>query len=269
VAFYRFFDFPECQEFQPVLKQFLVDRDIRGTVLVTPEGINGTVSGRPEAIDELVDYLRADERMAPMPFKFSEHEGHAFERTKVKYKQEIIKLGCPVDAVHGTGEYVKPADWNDLISDPEVVVIDTRNDYEVHLGQFKNAVNPHMGRFVELPEYLDEALDPTKHKKVAMYCTGGIRCEKSTAYLKERGFDQVFHLEGGILKYLEDVPEEESLWEGSCFVFDDRIALDHKLESAAEAAICPACGHTLFTKDFNHPDFEEGIRCPHCPANDP
>lgn len=264
-AFYKFFDFPECEEFRPVLRDFMLERDIKGTVLVTPEGINGTVSGTGEAIDQLITYLRADERMAALEVKYSEHEGHPFERTKVKYKQEVIKIGLPVDAVHHAGTYVKPKDWNALISDPEVLLIDTRNEYETHLGKFQGAIDPKTDTFMSLPGYLDETLDPNKHKKVAMYCTGGIRCEKSTAYLKERGFGEVYHLEGGILKYLEEVPAEESMWEGTCFVFDERVSVDHQLQASGEASRCPGCGHPLYTKDRRKAEYVHGVCCPHCP----
>ena len=185
-------------------------------------------------------------------------------KTKVKLKKETIPMGAQVDPNHIVGTYVKPKDWNDLISDPDVITIDTRNGYETYLGMFKGSVDPETETFKEFPQWVADNLDTKKHKRVAMYCTGGIRCEKSTSYLKEVGFEEVYHLEGGILKYLEEVPEEESLWEGDCYVFDDRVAVKHGLEASKEAATCKACGHSLIAADLKRPTFKDGVQCPHC-----
>ncbi len=196
--------------------------DIKGTLLLAQEGINGTVAGTQAAIEDLLTWLDTQPGLDNIVTKWSFDDEMPFYRTKVKLKKEIVTMGVEgIDPRKVVGTYVKPKDWNALISDPDVVLVDTRNDYEVKIGTFKNAVNPVTETFREFPEYVKQNLDPAKHKKVAMFCTGGIRCEKSTAYLKEQGFDEVYHLEGGILKYLEEVEQEQSLWEGECFVFDN------------------------------------------------
>jgi UPF0176 protein len=264
-TFYQFADFPDCAKFQPRLKKFMQDNDIKGTVLVTPEGMNGTVSGTPANIEAFQTFLREDKRFNDLNFRHSVFTGHAFGKAKVKCKREVISLGLPVDAVNHVGDYVTADQWNDLITADDVIVVDTRNAYEVHLGTFKNAVNPKTKNFKELPKFLDENLAAQKNKRIAMFCTGGVRCEKSTAYLKERGFDKVYHLKGGILQYLEDVPEKQSLWEGSCYVFDERVALTHGLKPSGDSSICPGCGHSLFTKDRRKPDYVPGVCCAFCP----
>ncbi|MCB1645823.1 MAG: rhodanese-related sulfurtransferase, partial [Pseudomonadales bacterium] len=218
--FARFDDYESWRE--PVLK-LMNEQQIRGTLLLAREGINGTVAGSRSAIDTLLDYIRQDERFSALVWKESQDEDFPFHRAKVKLKKEIVTMGVEdIDPTHIVGTYVRPQDWNALISDPDVTLIDTRNDYEVKVGTFKGAINPHTTTFREFPAYAEAHLDKQKHRKVAMFCTGGIRCEKSTAYMKALGFEEVYHLEGGILKYLEEVPEEESLWEGECFVFDNR-----------------------------------------------
>ena len=206
----------------------------------------------------------SDLRFENMSYKESYHKVNPFHRTKVKLKKEIVTMGVQdIDPKEIVGTYVKPKDWNQLISDPEVLLVDTRNDYEVHIGTFKNAVNPNTETFREFPQYVKKNLDPQKHKKVAMFCTGGIRCEKSTAYLKQQGFDEVFHLEGGILKYLEEVPEDNSLWEGECFVFDNRVAVNHKLEKG-QYDQCNACRLPITEEDKQSDKYMEGVSCPHC-----
>ena len=173
-------------------------------------------------------------------------------------------MGTQVDPKKTVGTYVTPSDWNQVISDPETVVVDTRNDYEIYLGTFKNAVNPKTATFKEFPAWAGENLDPQKHKKVAMFCTGGIRCEKSTSYLKEQGFEEVYHLKGGILKYLEETPQEQSLWDGECYVFDDRVAVGHGLAPSQANSMCTACGHSLIAADLKRPTYKKDEFCPHC-----
>jgi UPF0176 protein len=263
-AMYRFVQLENFETLrQPMLDQMLA-LDVKGTLLLAQEGINGTVSGAKQSIDSFLSWLKQDDRLAEIDYKFSFDDVQPFYRTKVKLKKEIVTMGVEgIDPNQVVGTYVKPKDWNALISDPEVAVIDTRNEYEVEIGTFKGAVNPHTASFREFPAYVEKALSPEKHKKVAMFCTGGIRCEKSTAYLKEQGFDEVYHLEGGILKYLEEVDEKETLWEGDCFVFDNRVAVNHRLEKSAYDQ-CHACRLPITQEDMKHVHFEKGISCPRC-----
>jgi UPF0176 protein len=263
-AMYRFVQLENFETLrQPRLDQMLA-LDVKGTLLLAQEGINGTVSGAKQSIDSFLSWLKQDDRLAEIDYKFSFDDVQPFYRTKVKLKKEIVTMGVEgIDPNQVVGTYVKPKDWNALISDPEVAVIDTRNEYEVEIGTFKGAVNPHTASFREFPAYVEKALSPEKHKKVAMFCTGGIRCEKSTAYLKEQGFDEVYHLEGGILKYLEEVDEKETLWEGDCFVFDNRVAVNHRLEKSAYDQ-CHACRLPITQEDMKHVHFEKGISCPRC-----
>ena len=232
-ALYKFVTLENFEQMRQPLLTFMQDNAIKGTLLLAEEGINGTVSGSRQGIDTLLAYLNNDPRIAPISHKESLDETQPFHRTKVKLKKEIVTMGVEgIDPLRTVGTYVKPQDWNALISDPEVTVIDTRNDYEIEIGTFKNAINPNTESFREFPQYVKDNLAPRKNKKVAMFCTGGIRCEKSTAYLKEQGFDEVYHLEGGILKYLEEVPKTDTLWEGDCFVFDNRVAVNHDLQKS-------------------------------------
>jgi UPF0176 protein len=263
-AMYRFVQLENFETLrQPMLDQMLA-LDVKGTLLLAQEGINGTVSGAKQSIDSFLSWLKQDDRLAEIDYKFSFDDVQPFYRTKVKLKKEIVTMGVEgIDPNQVVGTYVKPKDWNALISDPEVAVIDTRNEYEVEIGTFKGAVNPHTASFREFPAYVEKALSTEKHKKVAMFCTGGIRCEKSTAYLKEQGFDEVYHLEGGILKYLEEVDEKETLWEGDCFVFDNRVAVNHRLEKSAYDQ-CHACRLPITQEDMKHVHFEKGISCPRC-----
>lgn len=240
-ALYKFVQLENYTDLQKPLIALMDKHRIRGTLLLASEGINGTVASSREGIDELLAWFKQDERLADIVYKESFDTKQPFNRSKVKLKKEIVTLGVEgIDPRHIVGTYVKPQDWNQLISDPEVFVVDTRNDYEIEIGTFQNAVNPQTDTFREFPEYVAKNMDPSKHKKVAMFCTGGIRCEKSTAYMKQQGFDDVYHLEGGILKYLEEVPEEESLWQGDCYVFDNRVAVNHQLEKAVMKCVKPA-----------------------------
>lgn len=263
-ALYKFVTLENYEAMRQPLLDAMLENHIKGTLLLAAEGINGTISGPREGIDNLLAYLNADVRINPVSSKESLHDDAPFYRTKVKLKKEIVTLGVEgIDPLKTVGTYVKPQDWNALISDPDVTVIDTRNDYEIEIGSFKHAIDPKTQTFREFPEYVKEHLDPSKNKKVAMFCTGGIRCEKSTAYLKEQGFDEVYHLEGGILQYLEDVPKEESLWEGDCFVFDNRVAVNHDLEKSIYDQ-CYACRLPITAEDKLSVEFEAGVSCPKC-----
>ena len=214
-ALYKFAKLNDYKEFQPKLLNFCVAHNIKGTLLLAEEGINGTVAASREEIDALIHFLKQDQRLADLEHKESYAHETPFYRMKVRIKKEIVTLGVAgIDPNYKVGTYIKPQDWNAIISDPDVIVIDTRNDYEYDIGTFKGAIDPKTTTFREFPEYVSKNLDANKHKKVAMFCTGGIRCEKASSYMMEQGFEEVYHLQGGILKYLEDVPKEESLWEG-------------------------------------------------------
>ena len=263
-ALYHFARLEDFEDKQAPLLVMMKKLDVRGTLLLAREGINGTISGSRQSVDAILSWLKEDTRLAGLAHKESYCEAHPFYRTKVKLKKEIVTMGVEdIDPNHIVGTYVTPQDWNSIISDPDVVLIDTRNDYEVDIGTFKGALNPETTTFKEFPGYVEKNLDPTKHKKVAMFCTGGIRCEKSTAYLKGQGFKEVYHLQGGILKYLEEVPKEESLWEGECFVFDNRVAVNHDLESGSYDQ-CHACRHPVSVFDMESEHYQPGISCPHC-----
>ena len=263
-ALYKFVTLDDYQALREPLREVMETNGVRGTLLLAQEGINGTVAASREGIDALLAWLRADERLADTVYKESFDDHNPFYRTKVKLKKEIVTMGVEgIDPKQVVGTYVKPADWNALISDPDVVLVDTRNDYEVQVGTFKGAINPETDTFREFPDYVKSELDPAKQKKVAMFCTGGIRCEKSTAYLKEQGFDEVYHLEGGILKYLEEVPEAESMWQGECFVFDNRVTVNHQLEKG-QYDQCHACRMPITEQDKQHQHYQQGISCHHC-----
>ena len=263
-ALYKFVVLPDYQEFAPRLKERCDQLGLKGTLLLAEEGINGTVSGSREAIDGLLEFLKSDGRFVDLVHKESFFEGTPFYRMKVKLKKEIVTMGVTgIDPKKIVGTYVKPRDWNALISDPEVTLVDTRNSYEYDIGTFARAIDPKTETFREFPEYVAKNLDPSKHKKVAMFCTGGIRCEKSTAYLKEQGFEEVYHLEGGILKYLEEVPEEESLWRGECFVFDNRVAVNHSLKKGIYDQ-CHGCRHPITEADKLSEQYMPGVSCPRC-----
>ena len=263
-ALYKFVTLTDYQSLRQPLSEELHRLRIRGTLLLAHEGINGTVAGSRESVDNLLGWLRKDPRLSDLTTKESFTEQQPFKRTRVKLKKEIVTMGVEnIDPNLSAGTYVKPQDWNRLISDPEVVVVDTRNDYEVEVGTFRHAINPNTTTFREFPAYADKHLDPARHKKVAMFCTGGIRCEKSTAYLKQQGFEQVYHLQGGILKYLEDVPEAESCWEGECFVFDDRVTVNHQLKQG-QYDQCHACRLPITEEDKASPFYEQGVSCPRC-----
>lgn len=263
-TFYKFVALPDYEARQQPLKDACEQHAVKGTILLAQEGINGTLAGDRAGIDGVLAFLQADERLADIDVKESSAIAPPFEKLKVRLKKEIVTLGLPeVSPTEQVGTYVPPKDWNQVISDPDVVVIDTRNDYEVGMGSFHRAQNPKTASFNEFPNYAEEHLDPSQHKKIAMFCTGGIRCEKASSYLLAQGFESVYHLKGGILKYLEDVPEDESLWQGECFVFDERVAIKHGLETGSYA-LCYACGHPISPEEQAAPEYESEVSCPHC-----
>ena len=267
-AMYYFVSLPHFKILREPLLQFCVGLEIKGPFLLAHEGINGTVAGTEKSILELLNYLKTDPlfegHFKNLSHKESWSDKNPFYRMKVKLKKEIVTLGVPgVSPSKMVGQYVKPQDWNKIISDPEVVLIDTRNDYEYAIGSFKNAINPKTNTFREFPEYVKTHFDPKKHKKVAMFCTGGIRCEKASSFMMSEGFNEVYHLEGGILKYLEEVKPENSLWQGECFVFDQRVAIKHGLE-VGDYDQCYACRYPLSADDMKSDKYTPGISCPHC-----
>ena len=263
-ALYKFVTLDNYQDLRKPLHNEMEKFDIRGTLLLACEGINGTIAGTEQGINHLLAWLKSDPRLNEIDYKLSFTDTMPFNRTKVKLKKEIVTMGIEgIDPKQVVGTYVDPLDWNALISDPEVILIDTRNDYEFTVGTFKNAINPNTESFREFPDYIDKNFNPEQHKKVAMFCSGGIRCEKSTAYLKEQGFEEVYHLKGGILKYLEVVPEEQTLWQGECFVFDDRITVNHQLKKG-QYDQCNACRLPITEADKTSPHYEQGVSCPHC-----
>jgi UPF0176 protein len=263
-ALYRFCRLEHFEALRAPLAAFCCGRGIKGTLLLAREGINGTVAGGEAAIAELIAHLEAMPDFAGLEVKYSYADEMPFNRMKVRLKREIVTMGVEgVDPLTGAGAYVEPADWNALIADPDTVVIDTRNDYEVSLGTFRNAVNPKTASFREFPDWIDQHRGDLQGKTIAMFCTGGIRCEKATAYVKSLGFDDVFHLKGGILKYLENVPAGESLWQGECFVFDERVSVGHGLV-VGDNTLCRACGHPVTPEDRRSSKFEEGVSCARC-----
>ncbi len=267
-ALYKFVSLPNYAALQAPILAACELHAIKGTILLASEGINGTIAGVPEDIIAVLHFLRTDamfeNRFADLEHKESFANEHPFYRMKVKLKKEIVTLGVAgVSPTKQVGNYVKAEDWNALISDPDVILIDTRNDYEVDIGTFKGAIDPKTTTFREFPAYVANHLDKTKHKKVAMFCTGGIRCEKASSYMLEQGFEEVYHLQGGILKYLETVPEQTSLWQGECFVFDQRVAVKHNLE-VGEFDQCYACRHPLSPAEMASAQYTPGISCPYC-----
>lgn len=263
-ALYHFVRLDNYAELQQPLMELMRTQGVKGTLLLAQEGINGTIAGTSAGIDAVLTWLRADPRLQTLDCKFSYDHEIPFYRSKVKLKKEIVTMGVEgIDPNRKVGTHVEPQQWNELISQPDVLLIDTRNDYEVEIGTFKGAINPHTDSFREFPEYVKQHLDPQKHRKVAMFCTGGIRCEKSTAYLKEQGFDEVYHLKGGILNYLEKVPASDSLWQGECFVFDNRVAVNHSLAKGGYDQ-CHACRLPLTEADKQHAHYERGVSCPRC-----
>ena len=266
-ALYHFVRLDDFEALQKPLLDLMQASQVKGTLLLAHEGINGTIAGPREGIDKVLAWLKSDPRLNELDHKESYDEEYPFYRSKVKLKKEIVTMGVEdIDPNRKVGAHVEPENWNALISDPDVLLIDTRNDYEVAIGTFKRAVNPNTKTFREFPAYAAEALSGQKDKKIAMFCTGGIRCEKSTAYLKEAGFAEVYHLKGGILNYLEKVPASESLWEGECFVFDNRVSVNHELEKGSYDQ-CHACRLPITEADKQHEHYVKGVSCPRCFAD--
>ncbi len=265
VTFYQFAPLEDLESVRASLHGAAEQAHLKGTILLAEEGMNGTLTGDREALERFAAVLRAVPGFQDMPFKFSTAEAGnpVFYRLKVKVKAEIVALGKPeVKPAERTGTHVDAAAWNALLDDPEVIVIDTRNDYEIGIGTFPGAVDPHTRSFKQFPDYV-AGLDPAQHKRVAMFCTGGIRCEKASAYMLDQGFEAVFQLDGGILKYLETVPAAENRWEGECFVFDQRVSVDSGLGEGSYVQ-CFACRRPLTAADVASADYAEGVSCPHC-----
>lgn len=263
-ALYKFARLPDFAELQVPLQDACNKNGVKGTLLLAEEGINGTIAGEEDAVREVLVHIQAIPELAALSHKESWADEIPFYRMKVRQKKEIVTMGVEgIDPNHTVGTYVKPQDWNDLISDPDVVVIDTRNDYEVGIGSFANALNPATQSFREFPAWASANIDRATKPKVAMFCTGGIRCEKATAYMKQQGFDEVYHLDGGILKYLETIPEEESLWRGECFVFDHRVSVGHGL-AVGSYDLCYGCRRPIDKAAQLSDKFVPGVCCPHC-----
>ena len=263
-AFYKFASLPDFADLRDPLRAVCETEGVKGTILLATEGVNGTIAGPEAGVRAVLAHLRSDARLADLEAKESWAETMPFRRLKVRLKREIVTLGVPgLDPNETVGTYVDPESWNELIAEPDVVVIDARNDYEVAIGTFEGAINPETESFRELPDWLEQQDELADKPRVAMFCTGGIRCEKSTALLKARGFDEVYHLNGGILKYLETVPEEESRWQGECFVFDERVSVGHGLVPG-NYQLCRACGDPVSEADTESPLFERGVSCPGC-----
>ena len=264
VALYRFFPVGDPDGLRAALTELCDQNGIRGTLIIAGEGINGTVAGDQRGIDALVAYLEQLDGFSGAEIKYSTAEEMPFRRLKIRIKNEIVTMGVPdVDPSRDRGHYVDARAWNNLISDPDTLLIDTRNDYEAAIGTFEGAVDPHTATFREFPAWVEENRALLEGRKVAMFCTGGIRCEKATAYVKSLGIEDVFHLKGGILKYLEDVDAGESRWNGECFVFDERVAVGHGLVEG-DLTLCRACRHPLKPEERKSPEFIEGVSCPHC-----
>lgn len=263
-ALYHFAPLPEFESLQAPLREVCEQAGVLGTLLLASEGINGTLAGSRSGIDTVLTHLRTDPRFRELDEKRSYAEHNPFSRLRIKLKREIVTLGVPgVNPREHVGAYVEPEQWNALLEDPDVLVIDTRNDYEVKLGSFEHAQSPGTENFREFPDYVARELKGQEHRPIAMFCTGGIRCEKATSYLQDQGFEQVYHLRGGILKYLETVPEQDSLWRGECYVFDERVSVDHQLRPG-HAVQCEACGEPLTVEEQASDAFEADISCPHC-----
>ena len=263
-AIYKFVKLADCAALRAPLQAQCDALGITGTLLLAEEGINGTIAGTHSGIEQILAYLRSDPRLADLEHKESAADQPPFYRMKVKLKKEIVTMGVPgIDPTELVGQYVKPEDWNALISNPDVLLVDTRNDYEVDVGTFKGAVDPCITTFREFPEYVKNNFDPEKQPRVAMFCTGGIRCEKASAYMLKQGFSEVYHLQGGILKYLENVPAEQSLWQGECFVFDQRVAVGQGL-APGHYELCYGCSRPIIAEEKASPKYQAGISCPNC-----
>ena len=263
-ALYHFTRFEDPAGLKSALLELCLASDVKGTLLLAPEGVNGTIAGPRAGIDAVLSHLQALPGCADLEWKEAQSERAPFGKMKVRIKREIVTMGQPdVDPLARVGHYVNPKDWNDLISQPDVAIIDTRNDYEVAIGTFEGAVDPQTESFGEFPAWWEANKHRFHNKKIAMFCTGGIRCEKSTNYLIGQGVDEVFHLKGGILKYLEEVPRENSTWQGDCFVFDNRVSVGHGLKEGPHL-LCHGCRQPILPVDRQRPEYEEGVSCHGC-----
>jgi len=267
-TFYHFTALDNIKTLKPIIQDYCDHKLIKGTILLAHEGINGTISGKEDEILRFHKFIKNDQKFSDVfkniEYKSSWSNENPFYRMKVRLKKEIVALGMPeVSPTIKVGKYVEPKDWNNLINDPEIILIDTRNNYEVNIGTFKHAINPRTNSFREFPEYVKKNLNPKKNKKIAMFCTGGIRCEKASSYMIEEGFAEVYHLKGGILKYLEELPKEKSLWQGECFVFDQRVAVTAELKEG-QYSQCYACRHPLSSEEIKSDNYNEGISCSYC-----
>lgn len=270
-AFYKFVELSDVDELKASLTQVCAEHEVKGLILLAQEGINSTIAGPEQGVQAVLAHLRRDPRLMDLVHKEAWSDRHPFYRMKVRIKKEIVTLGvADLSPARQAGIYVSPKNWNALISDSEVVVIDTRNDYEVEIGSFARAINPEIKRFADLPDWMEQSEELQsingQRPRVAMFCTGGIRCEKSTALLRARGFDEVYHLEGGILKYLETIAPEESLWKGQCFVFDERVSVGHGLE-VGPLGLCRACRQPLLQAHMTSTQYVPGVSCPRCTNN--
>lgn len=263
-AFYQFARLPDFEALKGSITDFCSARGVKGIILLAHEGINGTIAAAPEVMAEVLAGIREIAGVPQMEHKTSYADEMPFLRLKVRLKKEIVTIGDrSVDPLEKVGTYVAPQEWNELISDPDVIVVDTRNSFEYRIGTFKRAVDPQTKSFSQFPDYVRGNLNPERHKKVAMFCTGGIRCEKATSFMLQEGFEEVYHLKGGILKYLEEIPPEQSLWDGACFVFDKRTAVGHGLQ-VEDYELCHGCLSPLNAEERRAPEYEEGVCCPYC-----
>lgn len=266
-AFYRFIALADLPKLQKAVKEFALSYDASGTILLAPEGVNGTIAAPEGQLQPVMEFLHEKTGIFDGEVKWSWASKRPFIRLKVRLKKEIITMKQPAaDPTQKVGTYVEADQWNELTNDPDVIVIDTRNTYETAVGIFDGAIDPRTETFTEFADYVEKNLDPAKNKKVAMYCTGGIRCEKASSYMLAQGFEEVYHLKGGILKYLETIPADESKWKGECFVFDRRVAVGHGLEEGAHK-LCFGCRMPLDPEDLKSKDYEVGVSCPHCKAS--
>lgn len=262
-AFYKFTPFHDPDGLRPPIRAVAEAGAVMGTILVATEGINGTIAGPERGVHAVLAHLKTLPGCADLEWKESRAEEQPFRRLKVRLKREIVTLGQPVDPNAVVGTYVAPEDWNAVVDDPDTVVIDTRNDYEVAIGTFRGAVDPQTASFGQFPQWWDENRDALEGKRIAMFCTGGIRCEKASSWLMQQGVPEVLHLKGGILKYLEDVPMSQSTWQGECYVFDDRVSVRHGLERGSHT-MCHACGRPVSPEALKSPHYRTGISCPAC-----
>lgn len=263
MAFYLFADWPRFADIRSPLKDYCAANGVTGSILLAFEGINGTVAGSQLAVDGLMDWLRAVPEIADLPAKYSVTDAPPFRRMRVRLKKEIVPLGIEGVDVANTGTYVEPEDWGALIADPTVVVIDTRNNYEIAIGSFPGALNPGTGSFRDFPDWVASAAELENKPRVAMFCTGGIRCEKASAYLRDQGFGEVYQLHGGILRYLEEVPAEDTAWQGECYVFDGRVSVGPGLVPG-DCAVCPNCNAAVGAAARSTPGYQAGVTCPAC-----